>query len=312
MADSHGGVKALLVNLHERTTDGLLTEAAAEHGDRLLTKVRLADVIDVDHLSGRRKSFALAAHLDFVMVSEESAIPRFAVELDGMQHWTDPVTMERDKLKDALCKAAQLPLLRITSDFTRKQGRWRALSYIVDAFYFSEAFYDAQESGIIPLDEPFDVASVIVNIDDAGLMGFNSLDSAVRLRLLNYWKSKKLPHFAPDEYITKTADGRVQAHAFLVVGPDRYLMGRVRVRDFLFQGISPGEIASQLVTAEVGDLADRWLAGEAVASNSRTVLKAMAEVQEAIDADRFISSFTGGSDLPGSIRLQFGDAPTAT
>jgi hypothetical protein len=51
-----GGVKPVLVNFYERATDRLLTSTATRTGDRLLTKVRLADAIDVDGLTGRLSS----------------------------------------------------------------------------------------------------------------------------------------------------------------------------------------------------------------------------------------------------------------
>ncbi len=126
--------KNVLVNFHEKVTDRLLSTAAADNGDRLLAKVRLADVLEVEHLTGRAKHYALAAHLDFVMVHAETSAPRFAVELDGAQHWSDPVVQARDRNKDQLCELAGLPLLRITSDFTRREGRWTVLTYLVDAF----------------------------------------------------------------------------------------------------------------------------------------------------------------------------------
>lgn len=60
--------RPVLVNSYEKVTDRLLTTAAADHGDRLLAKVRLADVIEVEQLTGRAKNYGLSSHLDFVMV----------------------------------------------------------------------------------------------------------------------------------------------------------------------------------------------------------------------------------------------------
>lgn len=39
--------------------------------------------------------------------------PAAAVELDGTQHDSDPVTQARDRLKNSLCKQAGLPLVRV-------------------------------------------------------------------------------------------------------------------------------------------------------------------------------------------------------
>ncbi|WP_170182526.1 DUF2726 domain-containing protein [Blastococcus colisei] len=293
-------MKPVLVNHYEKVTDRLLTSEAADNGDRLLTKVRVADVLNVDHLTGRLKGYALSAHFDFLMVEAETSIPRFAVELDGAQHWNDARQRERDRMKDALCEGAGLPLARITSDFTHRRGRWRVLSYLVDAFYMSEGFYAAQQAGHVPWDEPFMIESVIVQ-DDDGRSSFYAFDTDAIDRLWAHYNARRLPTALPDTWTTAVkANGMVQAHAYVAVAENRYLVARVRVRDFRFQGISPGQIASQLVVAEVGDLAERWLSGEAVACDRRELMKVMGEVQQAIDAGGFLSSFTsGGSLVPG-------------
>ena len=300
----------MLVNFYEKVTDRLLGTAAADHGDRLLAKVRLADVIEVEHLTGRAKSYGLSSHLDFVMVRADTSEPRFAVELDGAQHWRDPAVKERDRLKDDLCELAGLPLLRVTSAFTRQQGRWTVLTYLVDAFYFAQAFYEAQKSGSIPWDEPFDAGSFIT-ADDDNQPNFNMLDAAARRRLWARQEAGSLPAAMPDTWLTSDAEERaVHAHAFLAVATDRYLIAHVRVRDFSFPGVGPGELAMQLAVLEVEELASQWLAGEPVASNGRDLAKAMAEVQRHIDARGFLGSATGGGLEPGgpmsfTIRVRF-------
>ena len=292
-------LKPLLVNPYERRADRLLTDEALAHGDRLLTKVRLADVVDVDGAGPDQLSYGLRAHLDFLMIDAETSLPKFAVELDGAQHWTDPAARRRDRAKDALCEWGGLPLLRITSDFSRRLGRRQVLSYVIEAFYLAEAFYEAQDSGDIPLDEPFVVTSVVVRAED-GSLAFNALDHEARLSLLRSSKAGRLPHFAPDEYHTVDKDaGAVQSHALMAVAPNRYLVARSRVRDFRFQGISPSELAGQISVAQLGDMANRWLAGEPMACDARRLSLYMADIQGAIDSGGFLASATGNS-LAGS------------
>ncbi|MEV0901451.1 DUF2726 domain-containing protein [Actinoplanes sp. NPDC049802] len=307
--DEKRRLRPVLVNRYEKVTDQLLTEVAAEHGDRLLTKVRVADVMNVDSLTGVAKHYGLSAHYDFVMIQAETSMPKFAVELDGAQHWTDPATRRRDQLKDQLSEWAELPLLRITSDFTQQRGRWSVLTYVVDAFYLSEGFLAAQEAGTVPWDEPFDAASFLRRGDD-GRLGFNTLDHEPRLQLLRMYEAGKIPFFAPDEWHTTAVESRgVQTHAWMAVDSSRYLVSRVRVRDFLFQGMSPSELSSQLAVAEFADLARRWLTGEPVACDQRRLARYMAEVQEAIDAGGFRGSGTGGAmrasgPLPSTINVR--------
>lgn len=307
--DEQSRLRPILVNRYEKVTDQLLTAVAAEHGDRLLAKVRVADVMDVDSLTGAVKHYGLSAHYDFVMIQADTSVPKFAVELDGTQHWTDPATQRRDRLKDQLSEWAELPLLRITSDFTQQRGRWSVLTYVVDAFYLSEAFLAAQEAGSVPWDEPFDAASFLRRGDD-GRLGFNTLDHEPRIELLRMFEAGRLPFFAPDEWHTKDVKARaVQTHAWMAVASNRYLVSRVRVRDFFFQGMSPSELSSQLAVAEFADLARRWLDGEPVACDQRRLARHMAEVQDAIDAGGFLGSGSGGAmkasgPLPTTINVR--------
>lgn len=295
MTDMRRGVKPLLVNTYEKVTHQLLTTAAHDNGDVLHAKVRLADVIDITSYSGRAKNYALKAHLDFLMVDAETSLPRFAVEFDGKQHWSDPATKSRDRLKDTLCEEAELPLLRITNDYIHTQEQWTVLNYVIEGFYHSLAFLEAQESGYIPWDEPHDFGNVITT-DGHGRLLFNTLDAPARWRLLELHREDLLPVFSPDLYVTRNVEeGSVEAHTFMAVAVDRYILGRSRLRDCRFQGVRPYEIAEQLAVIELADLAERWTQGEAVACNGVTLAKSMYEVQRAIDSGGFLSSVTSGA-----------------
>lgn len=294
MTEMSWGVKPLLVNPYEKVTHKLLTTAAQDNGDVLHAKVRLADVVDTTSYTGRKKEYALMAHLDFLMVDAETSFPRFAVEFDGKQHWSDPATKERDRLKDTLCEEAELPLLRITSEYIRSQGPWTVLNYVIEGFYHSLAFLKEQESGHIPWDEPHDFGNVITTDGNSRLL-FNTLDAPARMRLLELHRSDLLPVFSPDLYLTKNVEeGSVEAHAFMAVAVDRYLTGRARLRDCRFQGVSPYETAEQLAVIELADLAERWSKNEPVACDGAALAKSMQEVQRSIDSGGFVSCSTGG------------------
>ena len=283
--------KPVLVNLYEHKTDRLLTAAADEHGERLLTKVRVADVIDIDRLgvTGRARSYALAAHFDFVMV-DEATRPRFAVEFDGSLHRTDARTIERDAIKDHLCQAADLPLLRITSRFTMSDTRWPILTYLVDAFYKSEVFDEAQEAGLIDADEPFDAGTFLIRNPD-GRLTFNTLDAEALLSLLQHWQAGRISSYGTESWITAVPDATgYQAHAWMAVAHDRYLISHVTIHPYRFAGVGPTELADQLATVEIAEMVDAWLTSpdQAVACDGRALGKAMREVQAAIDAGGFL------------------------
>lgn len=302
------------MNHYEKLTHRLLTEIAHQHGDSLLAKVRVADAMDLDDWTGDAKHYGLAAHYDFLMVDAATSLPKFAVELDGAQHWNDPATRRRDVLKDQLSEWAGLPLLRITSDFIRQRGRWSVLSYVTDAFYLSEAFYAAQADGHIPMDEPF-IATSVVRHDSDGFVRNNSIDSEARVMLKDAAMAGRLADYVPTEFHTRDNEsGAAQTHAWLAVAPDRYLVSRVRIRDFRFQGLAPSQLSSQLAVAEIGDLAERWFAGDAAACDSRTLLRYMQAVQCAIDDGGFRGAGYGagysdevgvGGPLPMTIEIRF-------
>ena len=111
-----------VLNLRESAVDRMLAESAADNGYRVSLKMRLRDVIDVDDmpLDARERNFAFTSHLDFVAFDAETHLPVLAVEYDGPQHLTDHRQMERDRIKDRLCEAAELPMVRIDNQFTRK------------------------------------------------------------------------------------------------------------------------------------------------------------------------------------------------
>jgi hypothetical protein len=104
----------ILVNRYERSVDTRLSEFGARHGLRLFPKVRVADVLPVSErwLNGAEVSYGLKAHFDFVLADSENNA-ELVVEFDGPSHWSDPKTMARDQMKDAICRRYALPILRI-------------------------------------------------------------------------------------------------------------------------------------------------------------------------------------------------------
>lgn len=308
------GRKPVNVNRYEAATDRLLTGVAVDKGDRLLLKMRLADVVDVEHLPSTPKWYAMSAHLDFVMVNGETSYPRFAVELDGAQHWTDPKTRRRDELKDEIAEKAGLPLLRITSDFIRHRGQWTLLTWATESYYLAEGFLEAQEGGYIPWDEPFDPEN-LSKIRDGRLEPI-SLASKARSHLRSLGELGQLPAGSPNIFIAANeAERGVYGFAMMAVAVDRYVFSKVRVRDFLFFGVSPGDLAEHLVTLEIYDLALKWLEGEPVACNGRRISRVMSEVQSLIDQGGFLASATctgamsPGGILPGSIVISHRGQP---
>lgn len=109
----------------------ILLRQLAKKGFHIYPKVRLCDAIakdDSEHLPAREFDYFTRAHLDFLIVKNE--MPIFAVEFDGQSHNT-PEAVERDVLKNSLCKAADLPLLRLTSAEIAERDQHTVLDYML-------------------------------------------------------------------------------------------------------------------------------------------------------------------------------------
>ena len=59
---------------------------------------------------------------DFVVYEkiQESEIPILAIELDGKEHFEDEVVRERDRKKNAICRAHELQLIRVENSYARR------------------------------------------------------------------------------------------------------------------------------------------------------------------------------------------------
>lgn len=299
-----GKLRPLLSNRYEKAADELLRTFSTDTGDRLVPKPRLADVVDIDSLndqSPRSRRFALSAHLDFVMFDETSGLPKFAVELDGRQHWTDLDQRRRDAIKDSICEDAGLPLLRVTSDFVHTVGRWPLLSYAVDAFYNSEAFFEAQENGSVPYDEPFYHGSFITPSDDGRGFLFSTFDALAIRDLWTLYHEGRTPRPLPNVFTVKSEEDRgVRAIAYLPVAKDRYLISETRVRDFRFQGIGPSDLAEEICVVDIANAAADWLAGKPVAQNSTAMRRKAEEIQRLADSGQITRVSGGTRNIEGS------------
>lgn len=124
--------KRQLLSFGEPTVERILLRQCESKGYRVYPKMRLSDVIDRtrgEFLAARDFEYFCRAHFDFVIAKDHH--PVFAVEFDGPQHFTNTKTRERDVIKHRLCRAAGLPLLRITGADIANDEQLTLLDYIV-------------------------------------------------------------------------------------------------------------------------------------------------------------------------------------
>jgi Protein of unknown function (DUF2726) len=124
--------KRRILYFREPEVDSILQRQLAKEGYRIMPKVKFSEAIGKDrndHLSPREFEYFTKANLDFLVAREN--VPIFAVEFDGVDHFSDKRTIENDSIKNSLCKRAALPLLRITSSEIEQHDRLTILDYML-------------------------------------------------------------------------------------------------------------------------------------------------------------------------------------
>ncbi len=151
-----------LLNRSEEAVLRELQDIASGNGMRVFVKPHLSDVIQKGntHLTNREFDFYTRSHCDFVL-TDADARPLMIVEYDGPLHQSSAKQQERDAIKNELCRRAGIGLLRINDRYVTKLYRGMSvLRWIVEVTELAKAFYEWQEKGHIPWDEPFDPAFI--------------------------------------------------------------------------------------------------------------------------------------------------------
>ncbi len=289
--------KKILVNSYEAATHEELKKVATEYGARVFPKVRVADALDVQSsdLSDDEFGYALHAHFDFV-VADQYSLSLFAVEFDGSRHETDPRTIVRDELKRSICDKLGLPLLRIDADYLRRRvGRFSLLGWLAEVWFMQEAFYSAQEAGSAPFDEPFIYSNILSfgYMDGSRFVEIDSLEPEEQVRLLIEHQGRIIVHrlydpflpyrasimrsykkgtcrrLVPEEVTGTDPRGYEVVLAVLPVTSNRVIVGRSRVRSFMFPPVSPRELAVELSVVDAARKLKLYGEGKYRASSRR-------------------------------------------
>jgi hypothetical protein len=106
----------VLLNPAERRVLDELRDLTGLRGAEVWCKVGLKDAVDLNNsgITNEQYSYAMRAHLDFVVTERSSSRILFAVEYDGAEHFTDADTIQRDRKKSDVCRTLGFDLLRVT------------------------------------------------------------------------------------------------------------------------------------------------------------------------------------------------------
>ncbi|BAY75156.1 hypothetical protein NIES25_15740 [Nostoc linckia NIES-25] len=250
--------KNLLVNKYEIFTNEELKKVAYKYDAQVLTKVGIRDIVEIENsgITDDEYEYALKAHFDFVVTTGRHLSTEFVIEFDEESHRRYQKSIRNDKLKNSICKKFEIPIFRITSDFLKEigqlqkfnsrsifAGRFDSLAgWLVETWFLEKAFYEAQDKGLVPFDEPFCWFSFIDQDPFA----------QSRLYLHDLYKQKfcitYLPKIIKGHDIDEFAWGCL---AILPLNNGRYVFGFAECKSINFSAISAYDLCEELAINDI-------------------------------------------------------------
>lgn len=253
-----------LLNKYEEITYDALNEVCASVGARVFPKVRIADVFPLEGsgITSAHYSYGLRAHFDF-LITNSNYDPLFSVEFDGPLHKTSTIQQGRDKLKNDLCEDFNHGLLRINSNYlNRKYRGLDLLTYFIEAWFLEAAFQEAQNNGIVPYDEDFDICFIAYDgkRDNKTFPYWLSLD--IQLAFQKLHKEKVIGQMVPSHFVGTDVDGNYRCLSWLVLDQNRVIRAATGMRAQRFSVVCESELVSMLAMFDVYERLQNTLAGK--------------------------------------------------
>jgi hypothetical protein len=248
-----------LHNRPEQVVHQRLQTVCSQNDAHVYPKIRTADVLSIDNagLSDTEYRYTLQSHFDFVAF-DHSLWPLFAVEFDGPSHAGHKQRL-RDAIKNRLCAAFELPLLRINANYITRQYRNRdLLTWIVDVWFLQRAFDDAQDRGLIPQEEGFASRFLSVEGSDESWPWWLSLPVYEEIERLH--KAGDVLDDRPFSAVARAADGTLHGIAWLELTSQTAIYATTAMRRQLFP-IEEGDTVEQLAEFELYEVLQRVRSG---------------------------------------------------
>jgi hypothetical protein len=239
-----------LLNSREATTRKILETSAGRNSAEVWSKVRVADVLNLDSsgLSSNLFGYGLRAHFDFVVVDADH-MPLFAVEFDGPLH-NEPSSASNDQKKNAICDAMQFPLARVRDEHIFRQARGiDYVTWLTEVYFAFQALIDAQEAGHIPADEILD-PMLMMSVPNLPARFPLWLSAIARVRLQSKQRAGRLWHPVPFSLTGEDALGTSSCMAILVRGDGTLFAttGSIYMRRF---GVAGREAAEEIAVVNL-------------------------------------------------------------
>ncbi len=257
--------RPLLVNEGEVRTDGALRDAAAALGYGVHAKVRVADALSIDRsgLTDEQYGYALRSHFDWLVTDTATVRAEFAVEFDGASHEDDKV-LRRDALKNEICRALGLPLLRVSWFGLRPTIRDTVLWYLVESWALWRGWCEAQEKGQIPDDEIFEPWLFLEPTDDHTLL-FRDMAAPARGLVDRLWRTGAVTLPGPSYAYRSDPPGdpgHVAAYAWVPTADGHLVIGRARISAYSFPAVLDVDLADDLAHLDLAGRLSRWTEGD--------------------------------------------------
>lgn len=260
-----------LLNRYEEITFDALKRSCESNGAHVYPKVRVADVFPLQNsgVSDAHFNYGLRSHFDF-LVTDGDYQPLFSVEFDGPLHKTNEVQRQRDAMKNELCDHFGHSLLRINSKYLTPDYRGLdLLTYFVDAWFWNDAFCQAQQDGTIPYDEPFDMTFIYSSSQRNERKWPYWLSFDIESELEKLHEAGRIGQQAPSSYIGSDSEGNYRCLAWLVMDERSVLSTMTGMRAQRFPAISECDLVGMLATFDLYPKVKQAVAGQRVRLTDR-------------------------------------------
>lgn len=267
-----------LLNRYEKITYERLTPVCDRNGAYVFAKVRLKDVLPIDGSGVGHDDyrFSLQSHFDFV-VTDRTTKPLFAVEYDGAMH-SRSIQIVRDSRKNRLCEKFGLSLLRINSRYLDQRFRdLDLLTYFVEVWFLSEAFYEAQREGAVPYDEDFDPWLIISDPHHKGRFPY-WLSSDAQLSFRRLAQSGSISEPTPSHIVGVDTEGSFRCLTWIAIAAGKYALVRTGMRAQRFPVVL-SDLISQIAACELLDRVSDIIAGKVLPTPQAEMMRLIQSYQ---------------------------------
>jgi hypothetical protein len=228
----------------------------ARAGQVVYAARRLGELLDgrPPGVTGHQWSSAAREGFDHVVCAGESGRPLFAVAV-GPPEPAGSAARRAERMANAVCAAAGLPVLRIVSPTLRAadHGR-RIVEYVIDARGYADAVGGDPEHTEAGEARPVAFRDIVGRLPDGRSGHVNDLGALARAAAVEAYVARRLVDPIVRGLHVHWADGPAEGWSWVEVLPGRCLVERVEVFAHRFScGVDAARFAEDLAAVAVGE-----------------------------------------------------------